>query len=179
MMARRGQVNPWVLGIGLALIVPVLVLFAVSFGNNPREVPSVLETKPAPGFTLVDLDGRTWSLEALRGKPVVLNFWSTWCLPCRQEHPLLQQAAALHTDVQFLGVIYADEPDKCRRYLREHGTSYHHLVDAPGAASIDYGVAGVPETFFINGEGIITYKHAGPLDARTLAAALRDIRGPQ
>jgi cytochrome c biogenesis protein CcmG/thiol:disulfide interchange protein DsbE len=174
---QRKGVNYTVLGLGVLLIVPMLWLLQAGFGTNPRELPSVLEGRVAPGFSLVDLDGERWSLEALKGRPVVLNFWSTWCGPCKAEHPLLQRAAQLHPDVQFLGVIYSDEPDKCRRYLASEGTTYDHLVDDAGRTAIDYGVGGVPETFFINAEGTIVHKQVGPLSAQTLAALLQRIRG--
>lgn len=171
-MSRRGRVNPWVLGLGLALVVPMLVLFAASFGNDPHAVPSVLEGRAAPVFRLQDLQGRTWDLAELRGRPVVLNFWSTWCLPCRQEHGLLQEAARRWPEVQFLGVIYADEPEKCERYLATAGTSYDHLVDPGGRTSIDYGVAGVPETFFLDRDGVIVHKQVGPVSPALLSTLL-------
>jgi cytochrome c biogenesis protein CcmG/thiol:disulfide interchange protein DsbE len=110
----------------------------------------------------------SWTLDALKGQPVVLNFWSTWCGPCKYEHDDLQRAARQNPDVKFLGVIYSDEPDKCRRYLRQVGTAYEHLVDTSGRTAIDYGVAGVPETFFINAAGTIVHKQVGPVNARIL-----------
>jgi cytochrome c biogenesis protein CcmG/thiol:disulfide interchange protein DsbE len=172
---RRG-VNYTVLGIGFVLIAPLLALFFVSFDTNQREVPSVLVAQPAPDFTLTDLDGQSWSLEALKGKPVVLNFWSTWCGPCKAEHGFLQQAASRNPDVQFLGVIYSDEPDKCRRYLDRAGTTYDHLVDDNGRTAIDYGVGGVPETFFIDANGTIVHKQVGPVNGPILSHLLRLVR---
>lgn len=176
MSARRraGRVNVAVLVMGLVLVVPLVALLASGFGTNPREVPSVLVDQPAPGFTLVDLEGTTWSLDELEGKPVVLNFWSTWCLPCKQEHDLLQQAARMYPEIQFLGVIYNDEPAKCRRYLQQKGTAYHHLIDPDGQVALDYGVAGVPETFVIDREGRIVHKQAGVFTARLVT----DLLGP-
>lgn len=172
---RRGRVNLVVLGIGLAIIVPLLVLFAASFGNDPRAVPSVLEGGDAPAFRLVDLDGHSWSLDELEGQAVVLNFWSTWCGPCKIEHPYLQRAAQLYPDVQFLGVIYDDTPDTARRYLDRAGTTYPHLVDADGRVAIAYGVAGVPETFFVDRHGQVVYKHAGAVSEGLLAEMLSRI----
>lgn len=174
---KEGGVNVMVLGIGLALIIPMLVLFGYSFGNNPREIPSVLVGQPAPGFNLVDIDGNTWELDKLRGKPVVLNFWSTWCGPCKQEHGLLQRTASANPDVQFLGVIYSDTPEKCRRYLNQAGTTYNHLVDPAGATSIDYGVGGVPETYFIDADGVIVHKEVGPLNSMSMRILLAKVRG--
>lgn len=174
-MTQRPRVNAWVLGLGLALTSGLVVLFALSFGNDPHAVPSVLERTPAPAFRLVDLDGRTWSLDELRGQPVVLNFWSTWCLPCKQEHGLLQEAARAFPEVRFLGVIYADEPQKCRDYLARAGTAYAHLVDEGGRTAIDYGVAGVPETFFVDRQGVVVHKQVGPVHPSMLAPMLARI----
>jgi cytochrome c biogenesis protein CcmG/thiol:disulfide interchange protein DsbE len=176
-MTRRRGVNTTVLFGGLALVVPLVVLFAVSFGNDPHAVPSVLEGKEAPTFRLADLDGDTWDLAQLHGRPVVLNFWSTWCLPCKQEHALLQAAAQANPDVQFLGVIYSDEPDKARRYLAAEGTTYDHLVDPDGHVAIDYGVAGVPETFFVDPTGRIVHKQVGPLTWPAMQTLLGRVRG--
>lgn len=177
MSPPKRRVNWFVLGAGLALVVPLVALFAASFGNNPREVPFVLLDEPAPQFQLVDLDGERWTLADLAGEPVVLNFWSTWCGPCKEEHPILQEAARRYPDVHFLGVIYSDEPDKCRRYLDQVGTTYDHLVDPGGRIAIDYGVAGVPETYFIDRSGTIRYKHAGAVSAPLLIDKLAQIRG--
>lgn len=175
--APKGQVNWTIIGLGLAVVVPMLVLFKVSFGNDPHAVPSVLEDKSAPPFAGVDLDNQPWSLAALKGKPVVLNFWSTWCGPCKQEHAVLQEAARRHPEVQFLGVIYSDDPDACRRYLERAGTSYDHLIDDAGRIAIDYGVAGVPETFFIHPDGTIVHKQVGPVSAPLLEGLLAKTKG--
>jgi cytochrome c biogenesis protein CcmG/thiol:disulfide interchange protein DsbE len=164
-----------VLGLGALIVLPLLVLFARSFGNDPHAVPSVLEQKPAPSFALTDLDGQPWSSASLVGKPYVLNFWSTWCGPCKQEHQVLQAAAKAHPEVQFLGVIYSDEPDACRRYLEKAGTTYDHLVDAAGRVAIDYGVAGVPETFFVSADGTIVHKQVGPVTGPILESLLARI----
>ena len=161
------------LGIGFLLIVPILAILASGFGNDPRAVPSVLESKPAPTFSLVDLDGQTISLDGLRGQPLVLNFWSTWCLPCKQEHPMLQQAQRDNPDVRFLGVLYSDKPEKARAYLKKVGAAYPTLVDDGNRVSIDYGVAGVPETFFVSRSGEVVAKWTGPLSWPALQEKLR------
>ncbi len=169
--ARRG-VNWTVLAVGLAVTVPLIALFAASFGNDPRAVPNGLVGGPAPAFQLPDLEGAVVASDALRGKPVVLNFWSTWCGPCKQEHGALQEAAKRHPEVAFFGVLYNDEAEKARRYLEVAGTTYRHLVDDDGRAAIDFGVAGVPETYFINAAGDIVHKQVGPLDGRSIEAWL-------
>lgn len=166
---KKGGVNTTVLGIGLAMVLPMLALFYYGFDTDQRSVPSVLEKKAAPDFELVDLDGKRWSLEELRGKPIVLNFWSTWCGPCKLEHRFLQQGAVAYPEVKFLGVIYSDSADNCRRYLAKAGTTYEHLVDDQGRVAIDYGVAGVPETYFIDKDGVIAHKQVGPVNDLMLA----------
>lgn len=176
-MSAPRRINLGLLAGGLVVILPLVWLLRSGFGNDPHEVPSVLENTPAPRFSLVDLQGKSWDLAALRGKPVVVNFWSTWCLPCKQEHPLFQQAALAYDDVVFLGVIYSDEPAKARAYLEREGTTYSHLVDPDGRTAIDYGVAGVPESYFINAEGVIIHKQVGPLNGPSMQGWLARVRG--
>ena len=165
---NRARPNPWILAAGIVLFLPLLVLLGISFGRDPRAVPSMLEQQTAPNFTLVDLEGKNWSLNDLRGEPIVLNFWSTWCGPCKQEHQLLLDAHARWPGVRFLGVIYEDVPSKAREYLARAGASYPHLVDPSGTTAIEYGVAGVPESFVIDREGKVIHKQVGPFDAASL-----------
>ncbi len=178
-MKAERRVNATVLALGLGGTLGLVALFAVSFGNDPHAVPSMMEQQPAPPFTLVDLDGKTWTLDALRGQPIVLNFWSTWCLPCKQEHAVLLDAARRSPGVRFLGVIYSDDPQKCRDYLTRAGAAYPHLIDEGGRTAIDFGVAGVPETFFIDREGTIVHKQVGPVNTPTLAALLQRVGAPR
>ena len=170
------KVNWPVLVGGLMLVIPMIVLFAVSFGNNPNARPSALVGTQASDFKLVDLDGNEVELNSFAGKPVVLNFWSTWCGPCKYEHPLLQQAAEQNPDVVFLGVIYSDDANKVRTYLKRAGSSYPNLVDDTNRVAIDYGVTGVPESFFINPTGKIVHKEAGPLSPHQLRDKLMAVR---
>jgi cytochrome c biogenesis protein CcmG/thiol:disulfide interchange protein DsbE len=174
--ARRGVKWPFLV-VGLAIVAALVALLASGFGHNPMEVPDERTGDMAPSFTLQDLDGKTWSLKELAGKPVVLNFWSTWCGPCKYEHPLLLAAARANPDVVFLGVVYSDDPDKARRYLAEQGAAYAHLVDPDGRVAIDYGVGGVPETFFVDTTGRIVQKIAAPLVPQVLGPLLDEIRG--
>ncbi len=159
--------------IGGVLVVAVVWILAQGFGRDPHEVPSVLENRAAPAFALKSLDGKSYDLAALKGKPVLINFWATWCEPCKLEHSHLQMAAQqLGSDVQFLGVVYQDQPEKAVAYLQQHGSVIPQLVDPDARVSIDYGVAGVPETFFIDRKGVIRKKVSYPLSFGEISATL-------
>ena len=162
-----------VLVAGFALVLPLLFILAKGFDSDPHEFDSPLIGKPAPDFTLHDLDGAEVSLASLRGKPVVLNFWATWCVPCKQEHPYLLAAAARAGDrVTFYGVVYQDEPETIRGWLEKHGSGYPTLVDEGNRAAIAFGVYGVPETYVIDAQGIIRHKFVGPVTPDELSAQL-------
>lgn len=162
-----------------ALVVfPLLVLLASRFGSDPMALPSVLVGKPAPPFTLKTLSGEEVSLESLKGQPVVLNFWSTWCVPCKHEHEILQEAAQQYgSQVKFFGVVYQDEPGAVAQYLRAKRDLYPHLLDPNSEVAIAYGVGGVPESFFIDSEGVVRHKQVGlvtpPLMQEQLSAMLK------
>lgn len=151
-----------------------------ALGSDPmqhnEEALQALIGKKAFPWKLTDLDGNQWSLAELQGKPVVLNFWSSWCLPCKQEHGLLVQAPKMFPDVVFLGVIYSDKPEAIQRYIAQNGSGFPHLVDPGGRAAIDYGIGGVPETVFIDKTGTIVYKQIGPLSPPALQQLVARIR---
>jgi cytochrome c biogenesis protein CcmG/thiol:disulfide interchange protein DsbE len=172
----RSRVNWPILVGGLAIVATIVGVLATGFGNDPHAIPDTRTGTKALPWRMVDLEGKEWSLEALRGKPVVLNFWSTWCGPCKYEHPLLLQAAQATPDVVFLGVVYSDDPEAVKRYLARAGTAYPHLVDPNGRVAIDYGVTGVPETYFLNRDGTIVHKEAGPVNGPLLREMLDRIR---
>lgn len=164
----------------LAVLVaaPLLVVLALGFGHDPHAVPSMFEHRPAPDFALRALDGNVTRLEALRGKPVVLNFWATWCFPCQAEHTLLQQAAAHYGDrVQFLGLIYQDDAERMRKHLAGRSNLYPQLEDPGSVTAIDYGVGGVPETFIIDAAGLVAYKQSGVLTPGLLFGTLDRLLG--
>ena len=147
--------------------------------EHAHEVVEIQPAGPptvAPAFTLSDLDGKQRSFDEWKGRTVVLNFWATWCAPCLEEHETLQRtAAALGRDVQFLGVVYEDEEDRVKAFQQRYGATYPSLLDPEGKAAIAYGVAGVPETYFIDAAGVIQAKYAYPLNAETMAENLRKI----
>jgi cytochrome c biogenesis protein CcmG/thiol:disulfide interchange protein DsbE len=157
-----------------AILVGVLFL---GLGKNPNEIRSPLIGKPAPAFALREVGtGRTIDVTQLRGKPVVLNFWATWCGPCWEEHPVLvANARMMQPNVQFLGVVFQDEESKILNFLNQRGSSYPTVVDDKGKTAIAYGVGGVPETYFIDANGVIVTKYTGPMNADILQEHLRKV----
>lgn len=170
--------NRKVLLIGAALALPVLLVLGFNLGRDPKNVRTPMIGRLAPSFDLrrAGASDRV-SLAALSGRPAVINFWATWCVPCYAEHPILVNAAAQNPDVAFAGVVYDDTEPKVLEFLREYGASYPSLIDDGGRTAIAYGVYGVPETFFVNAEGVIVSKVTGPVDEQKLAENLAKARG--
>ncbi len=156
--------NRKVLLFGTLLVAPLLIFLALSFRFNPNLIDSPLIGKPAPAFTLRDLDGEVVRLRDLAGRPVVINFWATWCQPCIVEHPVLISGARRYSGrVTFLGVVYQDRPELIRQFLRERGAWGPSLLDPDNGVALAYGVYGAPETFFIDAAGVIAEKVTGPV----------------
>jgi cytochrome c biogenesis protein CcmG/thiol:disulfide interchange protein DsbE len=176
---RPSRVNPWVLGAGLAVVVPLLAVLVMNLGRDPHSIRSPLVGRPAPAFSLAPVGGGSpVSLDSLRGRPVVVNFWATWCVPCFEEHAALTAAArTFGDDVQFLGVVYEDDEARTQAFLAERGSSYPALMDPEGRTAIAFGVFGVPETFFIDAQGHIVEKYVGPLNRGTIAALIARTKG--
>jgi cytochrome c biogenesis protein CcmG/thiol:disulfide interchange protein DsbE len=150
--------------VGFLVIAPLLAFLALGLGKDPMTIESPLVGKPAPSFGLTDLDGKAWDLDALHGRPAVINFWATWCQPCVWEHPILVDAAQRYRGkVQFVGIILHDEPENIRAMVTQRGTWGPSLIDPGSTAAIAYGVYGAPETYFLDKEGTIVYKHVGPV----------------
>jgi cytochrome c biogenesis protein CcmG/thiol:disulfide interchange protein DsbE len=169
-------VNRRVLVVGTLIVVPLLVFLALSFGKDPRAIESPLIDAPAPGFDLRDLDGQPISLEQLRGRPVMVNFWATWCRPCIVEHPVLQEAARRYEGrAHFIGIVYQDEPELIRSFLAQRGEWGRTLLDPDGETAIAYGVYGAPETFFIDAGGTVVRKVTGPMSADFLSGIVEDL----
>ena len=167
--------NRTVLIIGSAVGVALLGLLFLSLGNDPGRIDSPLIGKPAPAFALKAVGGsETIDLQKLRGRPVVINFWATWCMPCYEEHPtLVQNARMLGDQVQFVGVVFNDTEEKIQAFLNERGSAYPTLLDQQGKIAIAYGVGGVPETFFVNRQGTIVAKYSGPISTGELQANIQ------
>ena len=168
--------------IAIAISVPIIALLAFGLTRDPNEIPSPLPGKPAPTFTLVAMDGSgdTVSLAALRGKVVVLNFWASWCLQCRDEHADLSMAANLYRGrgVEFYGVLYNDQVENGRKWVQElGGQSYQSLVDPGSRTAVDYGLYGVPETFIIDQQGRVVRKKIGPTTVAELASFIDPLLG--
>ena len=149
----------------MGIFLGVLGFLYIGLGLNPREVPSPLVGKPAPAFQLPRLDdpAQTVSHQDLLGQVWMLNVWASWCAPCREEHPLVIDIARRKLAPVY-GLNYKDQTQAARGWLANLGDPYTAtLVDANGRVGIDYGVYGVPETFIIDRQGVIRYKHTGPL----------------
>ncbi len=160
-----------------ALSLALLAVLYKGFGSNPHEVPFQLSGQAAPPFVLRALDsGMKVSLAELKGRPVIINFWASWCGPCKMEHPVLEWGAReFGQQAPFLGVVFEDSDDNARRFLRQMGASFPQLTDPRGGMAVDYGVAGVPETYFVDAQGIIRGKHVGPIDPQTLSVRLKEL----
>ena len=160
------------------LVVPVAWLLFTGFGRDPRAVASPLIGRAAPAWTLTTLDGGTLSSGDLAGRPYVLNFWASWCVPaCIDEHPVLAAAHAEHgEEVVVVGVLYQDDPSDARAFLARYGDAgYPHVIDESGRLAIEYGVTGPPETFFVDAAGVVRDKQFGPLSDELMADRLGTI----
>lgn len=160
------------------IVVPLAWLFFQGLGRDPRELPSPLIGKPMPAFTLTTIDGRTVTSAQLKGRPVMLNFWASWCIPaCVDEHPVLLDAQRRYGDrVQIVGVLYNDTVPDALAFLARYGDGgYLQLRDPAGTLALDFGVTGPPETYFIDAAGIVRAKQFGPLTTATLEAKIASV----
>ncbi|MGI9374040.1 MAG: DsbE family thiol:disulfide interchange protein [Hyphomicrobiales bacterium] len=166
---------PLLLFTGLALVF-LLQLFA----GDPSKLPSALIGKKVPEFSLPAVEGlegvETFDSKALEGPGVKLvNFWASWCPPCRAEHPFLMELAK-RDDLQVLGINQKDQAENARRFLGLHGNPYAKVgADPKGRVSIDWGVYGLPETFVIDAKGNIRFKYVGPITQDVLQTLLPEI----
>jgi cytochrome c biogenesis protein CcmG/thiol:disulfide interchange protein DsbE len=178
-------------GIALLAAAPIIALLAYGFTRDPAEIPSPMPGHQAPAFSLAVLTpgetslasltpatGDTIRLRDLAGKVVVLNFFASWCLPCRAEHAALSEGARYYRDkpTQFVGVLYNDEPAAGIRWIADMGgMSYPAVTDVESHTAIDYGVYGVPETYIIDPKGRVAYKQLGPITTDVLRRVIDSV----
>jgi cytochrome c biogenesis protein CcmG, thiol:disulfide interchange protein DsbE len=158
-------------------LVPLLLFmllagyFALSLrpGHDIHELPSAMISKPAPAFDLASLgNGANLSLAGLKGRPAVINFFASWCVPCRVEHPVLMRLAK-EEHLPIYGIAYKDKPEDSRNLLATYGDPYANVgIDRNGSAGLDFGVYGVPETYVLDSNGIIRKRFVGPLTAQVV-----------
>ena len=150
----------------LIIFIVMVVFLAIGLTLNPRQLPSQLIDKPAPEFTLPILQSdQSFNVTDMRGKVWLLNIWASWCAECKVEHPLLNQLAE-QTDIAIIGLNYKDDNNAAIKWLEQRGNPYKVVaVDINGSTGIDWGTYGVPETFVIDEQGIVRFKHIGALTA--------------
>ncbi len=168
----------WVF-VPLAIFLAVAILFQFALkSGDPSKLPSALIGKPVPATDFAALEGLNAAQGAVpgftaadlaKGEVTVVNFWASWCGPCVDEHPLLVDLAK-EPGLKLVGVNYKDEAENARRFLGRYGNPFAALgVDPKGRGAIEWGVYGMPETFVVDGQGRIAYKHVGPLTAQSIA----------
>ncbi len=167
--------NRTVLIVGIVIAAALVGVLLLGLGKNPAEIRSPLIGKTAPSFALREVGtGRTVDIADFKGKPVVINFWATWCAPCWDEHPVLvANAKMMQPNVQFLGVVFEDTEEKIVGFLQQRGSAYPTVVDERGKTAIAYGVGGVPETFFLDASGNIVAKFSGPMSSDILQSHIQ------
>ncbi len=151
--------------IALLLVGGFLALLGFGLNRDVQKLPSALVGQPAPAFSSETLSGDTLSSRELRGRVVILNFWASWCVPCRQEHAVLQRAERAWEEdrARVVGVVYQDTRPAARRFMERLGGDWPSLMDPESRIAIDFGVYGVPETFFLGPDGTVAKKHIGAL----------------
>ncbi len=155
--------------VGLFLVLAGYFAFSLRPGYDPHTLPSAMIDKEAPVFELARLAGNgTIGREALKGHPVVVNFFASWCVPCRVEHPLLMRLAQ-REHIPLIGIAYKDKPADSARLLAQFGDPYRDVgMDRDGRTGLDFGVYGVPETYVIDATGHIRKRFVGPLSAEAV-----------
>lgn len=174
-------------GLPVALIASLLIWATVRAGGraggsfvNDRLGELHVDPKPAPPIELAALDGAPLSLEAQRGKVVMVDFWASWCPPCARETPILTGVYERYRGrpVEFIGVSIWDRGQDAIRFVDQYGVRYPVAIDHEGRVAIDYGVTGIPEKFFIDLEGRLVRRFVGPMDEPTLTAILDSLLSP-
>lgn len=161
----------------LLIVVPLVLLLAFGLTRNVQNLPSTRVGSRAPDFVLQTIDGKEVSLSSFLGSPLVINFWASWCIPCLQEHPLFEIAKKKFEkeNLVILGIVYQDQKENVVEFLENFGETSTVLFDPESRMAIDYGVGGVPETFFIDKNGIIRQKQTGPLTLELLQEGIGNV----
>jgi cytochrome c biogenesis protein CcmG/thiol:disulfide interchange protein DsbE len=162
--------------VGIAALVVVLVL---AFRRDPHDLRTGTVGKPAAAFTLNKLDGSgTMTVAATENKVLVINFFASWCIPCKEENPALVRVYERYrdSDVVFVGVLYQDAADSGLNYVRDNGVAWPTVDDDQGRVAFSYGVFGIPETYFVGRDGVIAGRHIGPIDETTLVNGIEAMR---
>ncbi len=170
--ASPARSRGWLALLPVAIFLVLAAIFYRGLSGNPADVPSVLINKPVPGFALAPIEGldrpglATGDLQ--KGTTTLVNVWASWCVPCREEHPLLTELSR-REDVRVVGINYKDDPENARRFLMTLGVPYAAVgADRDGRTAVDWGVYGVPESFLVDGKGTIRLKWIGPLSREAL-----------
>jgi cytochrome c biogenesis protein CcmG/thiol:disulfide interchange protein DsbE len=164
-----------VLALGIALARRTAGVSTV-FGVNSAGSLAQTSLRVAPEFTLELYDGTPLEMAKLRGEPVVLNFWASWCIPCREEMPVLARASHEYGSVRFVGVGIWDAESDAKSFLSQTGVTYPSGADIGGRIAIDYGLTGVPETYFVRADGTVSRRWVGPLGEDQLRSFVEEIR---
>lgn len=166
----------WLTALPVLVFAALAALFWKGLSGDPSTIPSVLIGKPAPDVKLPPvqgIDAPSFDGASLKaGNVTVLNVWASWCVPCREEHPLLMELGK-RTDIKLVGINYKDDAANASAFLNTLGQPFRALdADIEGRATIDWGVYGVPETYVIDGQGMIRYKVIGPLSPDIITGQL-------
>lgn len=156
----------YLLPLVLFLVLAGYFALALRPGYNPQLLPSAMINKEAPNFDLAGLDGKPLALDKLKGRPVVINFFASWCVPCREEQPMLMRLSQAE-HVPLYGIDYKDTPEAATKLLSEFGDPYRRVgLDPDGKVGLNFGVYGVPETYVLDSTGHIRKRFVGPLTAK-------------
>ena len=170
----------WLRLLVVVLVGALVLVLVLAFRRAPQDIRTGTVGKPAAAFTLQQLDGSgPFTMTPGAGKVYVLNFFASWCIPCKQENPSLVRAYERYrgSDVEFVGILYQDSLDAGLKYVRDNGNTWPAVNDADGRIAFAYGVFGIPETYFIGSDGIIAGRHIGPIDDATLITGIECLRG--
>ena len=167
--------------LGIVVVIAALVLvLLLAFRRDPHDIRTGTVGKPAAAFTLQKLDGSgALRSDDTKGKITVVNFFASWCVPCKEENPALVRVYERYRasdDVVFVGVLYQDSRDSGLAYVKDNGVVWPTASDDDGRVAFAYGVFGIPETYFIDADGVIQGRHIGPIDESTLVTAIDCLR---